>query len=95
MRRLLVTTIFSSLLIVGFGHVFAGAGHQSTETAGQYRVGFSDSLLSASVDARIPVRDGRLFMAAWGADHLPAGWGTFIRHFEVRDESDRQLVFVS
>lgn len=91
--RGVLLTLF--LLVVGFGHVFAGASHQPKETVGQYRVSFADSLLSASLEARIPVKDGRLFMAAWGADHLPAGWGTFIRHFEVRDESDRQLIFVS
>ena len=39
------------------------------------------------------VKGGRLFMAAWGADHLPAGWATFIRNFEVRDESNRRLLF--
>lgn len=83
------------LLLIFSGNVFAGPGHQSNETVGQYRISFSDNLLSASVEARIPVKDGRLFMAAWGADHLPAGWATFIRNFEVRDESDRQLRFTS
>ena len=83
------------LLAAGFGHVIAAAGPPPKETVGHYRVSFADSLLSASVEARIPVKDGRLFMAAWGADHLPAGWATFIRNFEVRDESDRQLRFAS
>ncbi|HEY5838402.1 MAG TPA: hypothetical protein VIT19_05145, partial [Pyrinomonadaceae bacterium] len=97
LRRRLASGVLLTLfvLVVGCGHVLAGASHESTETAGQYRVSFSDSLLSASLEARIPVKNGRLFMAAWGADHLPAGWATFIRHFEVRDDSDRQLVFVS
>lgn len=81
------------VLVVGVGHVFTSSGLQANETAGYYRVRFSDSLLSASVEARLPVKGGRLFMAAWGADHLPAGWATFIRNFEVRDESNRRLVF--
>ena len=93
--RLARGVLLTLCLLAGFSQVFAGADPQAKEAVGQYRVSFSDSLLSASLEARIPVKDGRLFMAAWGADHLPAGWGTFIRHFEVRDESDRQLSFVS
>ena len=91
--RHVLLTLF--LLVVGFGNGFAAAGPQPDETAGQYRVSFSDSLLSPSLEAHIPVKDGRLFMAASGADHLPAGWATFIRNFEVRDGSDRRLSFVS
>jgi predicted metalloprotease with PDZ domain len=66
---------------------------QTREPVGRYRVVVSKNPLSASVEARIPVTGGRLFMAAWGADHLPDGWATFVREFQVRDESNYRLAF--
>ena len=66
---------------------------QAQAIGAAYRVTISIDPLRATVEAEIPVTGGRLFMAPWGADHLPNGWGTFVRKFEVRDPSNRQLTF--
>jgi predicted metalloprotease with PDZ domain len=68
---------------------------KAQEMPGKYRVVISDNPLTATIEARIPVKDGRLFMAPWGADQLPNGWATFVRGFRVLDESNKQLTFES
>jgi predicted metalloprotease with PDZ domain len=69
---------------------------QTQELTGEYRIKISDdNPLLAFVEAQIPVKDGRLFMAPWGADFLPAGWATFVRNLRVSDESNRQLAVES
>lgn len=68
---------------------------ETQTVAGKYTVTVSDGPLSASVHAQIPVKDGRLFMATWGADHLPEGWATFVRNFQVRDKTNRVVPYES
>jgi predicted metalloprotease with PDZ domain len=69
---------------------------QSQEPTGQYLIKIShDNPLLAVIKAQIPVTNGRLFMAAWGADHLPSGWATFVRNLKVSDQSSRGLPFES
>ena len=69
---------------------------QTQESTAQYRIRIGDNNpLVAFIEAQLPVTNGRLFMASWGADHLPAGWATFVRNFKVSDESNHQLSFDS
>lgn len=71
---------------------FTATGHAAAQT-GAYRVTVAADPLSARIEGQIPIKEGRLFMAAWGADHLPNGWATFVRNFKVCDESGRELTF--
>jgi predicted metalloprotease with PDZ domain len=82
------------LLLVVLGQVAAQpVAARDQDTTGEYRVKVSENPLSAAVDARIPVKDGKLFIAAWGANQLPAGWATFVSEFAARDGSNRPLPF--
>jgi predicted metalloprotease with PDZ domain len=70
------------------------AAAQTQATADQYRIRISErDPLHAFIQAEIPVKNGRLFMAPWGADFLPNGWATFVRDFKVSEESNRPLAF--
>ena len=67
---------------------------QSPGLSGQYRIKISsDNPLLATIEAQIPVTNGRLFMASWGAPHLPAGWATFVRNLKITDQSNHPLTF--
>ena len=66
---------------------------QAQGADGWYRITTSQNPLVTSVEAQIPVKDGRLYMASWGAPQFPDGWATFVRNFQVRDDANRQLSF--
>lgn len=51
--------------------------------------------LQIFVEALIPIRESRVFMAPWGADHLPNGWGTFVKNLQIKDSHGRPIAFVS
>lgn len=69
---------------------------QSKELTGSYHVRIAgDRPLHVFVEAQIPVSDGRLFMAPWGADFLPDGWATFLRKLQISDTRGRPLAFVA
>ena len=85
--------LFAVAIFLLFGRSAAQPATRTGDIAGWYRVTISNDLLAASVEAEIPVTKGKLFMAPWGADHLPAGWGTFVREFQAHDRSDRALSF--
>jgi predicted metalloprotease with PDZ domain len=93
-RKYKVSNLLREFSLFSFG-LFFGFHSVVAESQGEYRVAFSESPLTAFVEAKIPVADGRLFMAAWGANQLPDGWATFLRQFQVRDDSDRLLRYES
>jgi predicted metalloprotease with PDZ domain len=67
---------------------------QTEELSGSYFVKIKkDAPLIADVQAQIPVKDGHLYMAPWGADFLPNGWATFVRELQITDEKGRSLPF--
>jgi predicted metalloprotease with PDZ domain len=69
---------------------------QSSAPTSIYHVRIAeDNPLKVFVEAQIPVKDGHLFMAQWGADHLPGGWATFVSKLEITDVNGRPLAFVS
>src|SRR5215213_9706482 len=82
------------LFFLLFFSTHSSISSQTLETTGRYHIRISErDPLLALVEAQIPIKDGRLFMAPWGADHLPAGWATFVRNLRISDESNRPLVF--
>jgi predicted metalloprotease with PDZ domain len=85
------------LLLLILPYAFAPPGPaQATETAGQYRIRIpDDNPFRVFVEAEIPVKDGHLFMAPWGADHLPDGWATFVSSLKITDGAGRPLTFES
>lgn len=63
---------------------------------GKYRVSVKESSpLLADVEAEISVKDGHLFMASWGADHLPNGWASFVKNLRVTDNAGKDVAFES
>lgn len=64
--------------------------------ASKYRISFNESNpLLASVEAEITVADGRIFMAPWGADHLPNGWASFVKNLLITDRAGKSVNFES
>jgi predicted metalloprotease with PDZ domain len=62
------------------------------KTYAKYRVSIKESNpLMADIEAEITVKDGRLFMAAWGADHLPNGWASFVRNLRIHDGTGKTI----
>src|SRR5215210_5038315 len=50
----------------------------------KYSISFNESNpLLADVEAEISVKDGHLFMASWGANHLPNGWASFVKKLRI------------
>jgi predicted metalloprotease with PDZ domain len=46
---------------------------------------------AAEVQADMMVKDGRLLMIGGAVNHLPRGWGTFIRNIKIADEAGNAL----
>lgn len=47
--------------------------------------------LRIRVEARLPVPDGTLSMAGWGADQMPNGWASFVRDLHVVGPAGRPI----
>jgi len=61
-----------------------------------YRIRFDENnALLANVEAQITVKDGRIFMAPWGADYLPNGWASFVKNLRVTDNAGKDVNFES
>lgn len=87
---------FSSLSVKVFGYKNSISGYQATnsrninqpKTTGKYRVGIKENNpLLIDVEAEISVKDGQIFMAAWGADFLPNGWASFVKNLRITDRA--------
>lgn len=66
------------------------------KVTGNYRIRFAENnALLAYVEAEIAVKDGRLYMAAWGADHLPNGWASFVKNLRVTDSAGKVVNYES
>ncbi len=58
--------------------------NQQLKVMGSYRIRFDETnALLANVEAKIAVKDGQIFMAPWGADHLPGGWASFVKNIKT------------
>jgi predicted metalloprotease with PDZ domain len=51
--------------------------------------------LRAHVSAELPVREGRIFMLGWGAEHHPRGWASFVEGLRASDTDGRDLPLVT
>jgi predicted metalloprotease with PDZ domain len=70
----------------------ADAAGQAQRTPAEYQVSIAaSSPLLARVRARLPVADGRLEMAGWGADMHPRGWAHYVHGLTVRDRRGRPI----
>ena len=75
MRHLLLAILFACPIY----------GAEST-----YRVTFTRPTF-AVVDAMIPMRDTKLWMAGWGADMNPNGWATYVRDLSITDSDGKAI----
>jgi len=69
---------------------------QQRKVAGNYRIRFDENnVLLANVEAEIAVKDGHLYMAAWGADYLPNGWASFIKNLRITNDAGKVVNYES
>lgn len=92
LKNYLMFSTIACLLTV-FAGTLLSVPVKAEEEPAWYRVTISQNPLMAFIEAQTPVINGRLYMASWGAPQFPDGWANFVRNFQVRDESNRELSF--
>lgn len=105
-HRALRISALSRVLVLPFA-ILSSAAHPATRIPGSARrpsapqlpgkaaytitVG-ADSIRLLHVEATMRLADTMLYMAPWGAEHIPDGWRTFVKNERATDMSGRPVV---
>ncbi len=84
--------VFAVLLMGSFVLIPAANGQAADSGKSVYRVAIRlNDPPSATVQADVVIKDGRLLMIGGSVDHLPRGWGTFVHDLKVSEPNGKQL----